>query len=170
VHRSDVCALSGLAPGAACPRRASEWLPRDAAIPACTWHHASDEGLVTVWPDAYRPWAMREGLLAAPTTPAPRATGAGAPARAAAAATFAIAEPIAGAIFLIDPTLRPEFQTLSLRARGAAPGAVEWRVDGDVVGRALSSDAVRWPLRRGAHVIRARDAAGRVAEAEVVVR
>ena len=36
----------------------------------------------------------------------------------------------------IDPTLRPEFQALPLRASGAGPGArLEWRVDNTLSAR-----------------------------------
>ena len=57
VRRAEVCALSGLTPNAACPRRTSDWVPSGAEPPQCTWHHASDEGLITVWPEEYREWA-----------------------------------------------------------------------------------------------------------------
>ena len=57
VRRAEVCALSGLTPNAACPRRTQEWVPSGAEPPPCTWHHASDEGLITVWPEEYREWA-----------------------------------------------------------------------------------------------------------------
>ncbi len=51
-----------------------------------------------------------------------------------AAAALQIANPPTGATYLIDPTLRPEFQTLALRVVAARPGQVEWRVDGQSIG------------------------------------
>ena len=46
-----------------------------------------------------------------------------------------IVNPPAGATYLIDPTLRREFQTLPLRVVAASPGTIEWQVAGRVVGR-----------------------------------
>jgi len=42
-----------MTPNAACPRRTQEWLPSGAEPPPCTWHHAGDEGLITVWPEEF---------------------------------------------------------------------------------------------------------------------
>ena len=78
--------------------------------------------------------------------------------------------PLAGAVYLIDPTLQPEFQTLPLAAQGASRGLIEWYVDGALVGRAGPDATVRWPLIRGSHRITARDSAGRSAATQVVVR
>ena len=55
---------------------------------------------------------------------------------------------------MIDPTLRPEFQRVPLRAIGGK-GRVEWRVDG----RPIAGDA-EWTLVRGVHRITARDVSG----------
>jgi membrane carboxypeptidase/penicillin-binding protein PbpC len=68
---------------------------------------------------------------------------------------------------MIDPTLRREFQALSLKAV-AGSGAVEWTVDGWPLGR--SSDPVEWSLVPGTHRIAARDARGRTAEVTITVR
>ena len=91
---------------------------------------------------------------------------AGSPARLS-----AIANPPAGAIYSIDPTLRADFQALPLRAVTAA--ADHDHLDGgrrlarhDVVG----TDRCAWPLRVGTHRIEARDADGRRAEAAVMVK
>jgi hypothetical protein len=65
--------------------------------------------------------------------------------------------PPVDAIFLIDRTLRREFQTLPLRASGVRDGAVEWLVDGRVVGRFSADAPFHWPLTVGRHVVTARD-------------
>ncbi len=83
--------------------------------------------------------------------------------------TLMITTPADGATYLIDPTLRMEFQTLPLRAVGAA-GQVEWSINGRRVGRAPADGSETWPLERGKHLVLARDAHGRVAEASIVVR
>jgi hypothetical protein len=81
-----------------------------------------------------------------------------------------IVSPADGATYSIDPTLRREFQTIALRAVGAAHGRIEWRVDGRTLGAAGASAVLDWPLAPGTHEISAHDARGRVASAVVTVR
>jgi membrane carboxypeptidase/penicillin-binding protein PbpC len=78
--------------------------------------------------------------------------------------------PPSGATYLIDPTLRPEFQTLPLRVVSASPTKIEWTVDGESLGVSSSESAVEWKLRPGRHHIVARDRGGNVAEAQVTVK
>ena len=73
-----------------------------------------------------------------------------------------------GATYLIDPTLRKEFQTIPLRAVGNT-GQLEWTIDGRRLGQGPSL-ATSWPLERGTHLFRARDAQGRVAESAILVK
>jgi penicillin-binding protein 1C len=169
VHRATLCAESGLAPNAWCPTRVVEWLPAGLALQQCAWHRGSDAGVVTEWPDQYRPWAKSAGRLRSDADSrvvpaAPAGTSTPTP-----AAGLRVVAPLAGALYLIDPTLRPEYQALPLRATGAT-GAVEWFVDGAPVGRTSADGTVRWPLQRGAHDISVHDAAGRAASTRVVVR
>jgi penicillin-binding protein 1C len=177
--RVELCAMSGMPAGDACPTRASEWLPAEAAGgPRCTWHHASDEGLVSVLPAVYDAWARAEGLLPdarvvmahderlAPADP----SAAGRPNGDADRARLTIVRPLAGAVFLLDPTLRPEFQALTLSARGGAPGALAWFVDGAPAGPDGDTGVVRWPLARGRHDILVRDTHGQTATTRIVVR
>jgi penicillin-binding protein 1C len=175
VRRARVCSLSGMAAGASCPVRTTEWVATDAPLDECTWHHASDDGVVTVWPEEYRVWARTAGLLDARPAPAPRAILAGptvgpVASRPTAPAALSVVEPLAGAVYLVDPTLRPEYQALSLRAAGGAPGVLDWFVDGASMGTARRDDPVRWPLERGTHAITVRDAAGHTASTKVTVR
>jgi penicillin-binding protein 1C len=175
LHRVEICAMSGMRATDACPTRATEWLSGDATGPSCTWHHASDEGLVTVFPEVYREWARDQGLLArVPVAAAVDARPASA-ARVTLVSTghdeaLTITRPLGGALFLLDPTLRPEFQTLALSARGGAPGPLDWFVDDEPVGRDPRDGRLHWPLARGRHVIVVRDAAGRSARTYVDVR
>jgi membrane carboxypeptidase/penicillin-binding protein PbpC len=85
-------------------------------------------------------------------------------------ATLRIASPPDGATYLIDPTLRRDFQTLPLRASGNAGGAIEWKVDGTPVAREEAGATIDWPLLPGRHVFSARDAAGQQAQATIVVK
>jgi len=179
VGRREICALSGMEAGAACPTRATEWLPIDGEHETCTWHHMTDRGLVTAWPEVYHDWARRQGIAVAPLPPgvsrvaADAAGQAGHPsARAArpdAPRGLAIVAPIAGAVFLIDPTPRAEFQMLSLRASGGT-GRLRWAVDGVPLAAAQAGKRVRWPRERGRHEAVVRDHLGHRAATHVDVR
>ncbi|MEK6375083.1 MAG: transglycosylase domain-containing protein [Acidobacteriota bacterium] len=132
LERQPVCALSGARPSTSCPTVDNEWLSRDAAVEFCAWHH---EGYIA-WPAEYREWAGGQ-----------RSTVNGQPPTANA---LRITNPANDATYLIDPTLRREFQSLRLRANASA----RWTVDGRPVSR-------EWPLAPGKHVIVAEGAAGR---------
>jgi penicillin-binding protein 1C len=174
--RRNVCLLSGMAANPWCPRQGLESVPAEAALMPCSWHHHADEGVLTVWPPQYRAWAKQNGLLEEVMPPVVRtsATNVGTAAKARRivrprAAMLSIINPPAGAIYLIDPTLRREFQTLPLRASGAA-GELTWRVDGREVGSASAETAVHWPLAAGRHVVGVEDSRGRRAETTVLVK
>jgi penicillin-binding protein 1C len=127
LEQQPVCALSGLRPSTSCPSIESEWLPRDAAVEFCGWHHA--QGIT--WPAEYREWAAaRERRTSAPRAVAARDTH------------FRITSPANDTTYLFDPTLRREFQALHLRATHDA----KWLVDGKPAPR-------EWPLRSGQHTI-----------------
>jgi membrane carboxypeptidase/penicillin-binding protein PbpC len=87
-----------------------------------------------------------------------------------ASAALAIVAPLSGAVYLLDLTLRREFQALSLRSSGGAPGAKRWFVDGDAVGAETDAAPLRWPLESGAHAFTVRDALGHEAKTTVTVR
>jgi membrane carboxypeptidase/penicillin-binding protein PbpC len=144
-----------------------------ASIARCTWHVATAAGPVTIWPEAFRLWAHTAGAAAVTSIAGPILADRSATTVATTpppAGDLAIVQPLGGAVYLFDPTLRSEYQTLALRARGAGDGALRWSVDGVTVGDAIGPDAVRWPLTRGAHVVTVEDAAGRSASTRIVVR
>ena len=166
-----ICALSGEPANPWCPSRAKEWLPAGNAAPPCSWHHKTDEGLLTVYPAQYRAWestisaSTEHDKQLAPDAPrAPRAP------RAPAAPVLSIANPPDGAIYSVDPTLRREFQALPLRAVTARPTTVRWLVDGAQVGSASSERSLSWPLIVGTHRIEVEDPDGRRAATSVIVR
>ena len=170
-----ICGLSGMRAGAACPLRTREWLPRDASPLPCDWHHDSEDGLLTLWPEPYRAWAASQGLLepspAAPVAIRHASHATGRTTRrpqAVATSPLTITSPADGATYLIDPTLRPDFQRLPLHAT-AARGRVEWRIDNRVVATTDESGA-EWPLARGVHRVTARDASGQTADVHITVK
>jgi penicillin-binding protein 1C len=186
VERREICALSGMAANPWCPTKTSEWLPGESAQIPCSWHHESDDGLLTVWPAVYRQWASEHGLSGDAVRSVRveadhRSLGEGGPAHLASPATaghhvqekvaLAIATPPAGAVYLIDPTLRSEYQTLPLRATADnRAGMIQWEIDGKPFGGSPADNSLQWPLASGAHRIRAHDERGRVAEVSILVK
>lgn len=162
----EICALSGLRANAWCPTKRHEWLPAGREELPCSWHHLADGDLMTLLPPEYNAWAGVSNhtiATAARLDPPPRP-------RATATARLAIASPPDGATYLIDPTLRREFQSLPLRATTADGRRIEWRVNGRRIGDATTDSPLSWPLAPGTHRITARDGAGREAAATVTVR
>jgi penicillin-binding protein 1C len=136
VETIDICATSGLRPNPWCRMIRKEWLPVDQPARFCSWHHDG----YTDWPPELRDWARRTWPE---SKPAPATKHAG---------VLQIANPADGATFLIDPTLRREYQTLRLRA--SAVSRVTWQINGQRVGN-------EWPLEPGRHTVTAVDANGR---------
>jgi penicillin-binding protein 1C len=167
----DICALSGERATEWCPVRRREWLPvAEEAVP-CSWHHMTDEGPLVVWPAIFRDWARRNDP-ASPIVPAAlRRVPADAKQPAARKpAALQLVNPPTGATYMIDPTLRRDFQTLALRVVAPAPTTVQWSVNGTRIGTATSESALEWPLRPGQHRVAARDSAGHVVESMIVVK
>jgi penicillin-binding protein 1C len=158
VERREICLVSGMTAGAACARRGLEWTAGRARA-RCTWHVRQDGEVVTRWPEKYRRWAAAEGHQ---VTPRPAKTS-------AATAGLRIMTPQADAVYLIDPTLRAEFQTLPLAADGAV-GRVQWSINGREAGSADASSPLHWPLTPGRHTIVARDERGRTARTTFLVK
>ena len=167
-----ICALSGELANSWCPVSRREWLPASSEVVPCSWHHLADEGPLVVWPAPFREWARRNdpsfGVMHASVRTTFAAVRRVPPQRAAAA--LQLVNPPPGATYLIDPTLRRDFQTLSLRVVAPAPTTVEWTVDGVRVGVSSSESALEWPLRPGQHRITARDSAGHEAESGITVK
>jgi penicillin-binding protein 1C len=168
----DICALSGMPATDACPVRLHEWVPAGEPEVPCSWHHVGDEGPLTVWPPEYQQWARANGLLErdAPVRTVSVATHATRQAArpAPAAAALMIVSPPNDATYLIDPTLRREFQAIPLRAAGDS--LVQWSVAGQVIGSSAAGAALDWPLTPGRHTFVARDGSGHTAEATITVR
>lgn len=146
LEAQPICALSGHRPSTSCPSNETEWLPRDAPVEFCAWHHASGIS----WPSEYREWAAARERRMNPS--APRAT-------VARDTTFRITSPPNDATYLVDPTLHREFQALHLRATHDAT----WIVDGKPAAR-------EWPLRTGQHTIVATNAQGARDRVYITVR
>ena len=171
VRSIEICALSGLPANDWCPNRRREWVAAESRTLPCSWHHLTDGGLLTVWPANYRQWARDHGMdRDAPQFRESVDTVSAVASRSSSSGALRISSPPDGATYLIDPTLRREFQALALRAVASTPGAVQWSVDDRSLGTSESDRPTSWPLVPGSHTFRVRDAAGQVAEATIVVR
>lgn len=145
VEEVEICALSGARPSTYCPAMRKEWLPADEPARFCSWHH---DGAID-WPAEYRAWA--KATQAEPPRPS-----------TSHASAFRIANPPDGATYLIDPTLRMEYQTLRLRADAAS--RVSWRVNDRPIA------TTEWALVPGRHTITAIDGSGRRDSVKIVVK
>lgn len=171
LRRAPVCLLSGLEPTAACPRAGSEWT-RGISRGRCSWHrtvrasNASGAEITTAavdWPAEYRAWAAAHDRVS------PLRQLASAEAPRTGKKSLSIVHPPDGSTYLIDPTLRSAYQTVTLRAAAdAGSGSLEWRVNGKRVARASSLDPVQIPMKPGTMRIEVRD--GRGGRDEVTVR
>jgi penicillin-binding protein 1C len=176
VVRQQICALSGMPANQWCPNKVTEWWPAEEPQVPCSWHHDSDEGLVTVWPPAFRQWASDHHLTADGSSRpgiAEREVVVHQVERGSARhdePRLTITSPPAGAVYLIDPTLRREFQTLPLRAIAERGSLIEWTVDGVGVGTSGGDRAVEWQLVPGEHQVTARDRTGHAVETRIVVK
>jgi penicillin-binding protein 1C len=164
LERRTICALSGMIATESCPAKIHEWVQSEQAE-TCSWHHKTDEGLLTIYPPAYRGWAAGTQPPAAAAMRPIADPGANAKPQ-----PLSIVNPAEGAIYSIDPTLRADYQALSLRAVTMLPTAVTWIVDGRPFETSSSERAVAWPLAVGRHTIEARVAAGESARTWIVVR
>ena len=126
VESVTICGSSGVRPSPWCPTTRSEWLAVGAPVEFCSWHRAEEPR----WPVEFAQWAPAKQAVAR-------------------AARLQVTNPPDGATFLIDPTLRPEFQKLKF----AATRPAQWLVGGRPA-------AEEWTLQPGRHVITAVDAAG----------
>jgi penicillin-binding protein 1C len=145
VESIDICALSGDRPSPYCPATRKEWVRTGQPARFCSWHH---DGTID-WPAEYRAWARQN---------APSAVTA----RTAHTSKFRIANPPNNATYLIDPTLRMQYQTLRLRADTAT--RVNWQIDG----RRITT--TEWPLERGRHEITAVDEQGQKDSVRIFVK
>jgi membrane carboxypeptidase/penicillin-binding protein PbpC len=160
-----------------CPAAIEEWVADEALAGDgdCTWHVPESDGVAVRWPIEYVGWARTEGVLDRIFRNTARPAAAVRTRRAASVPTAAqdvlrIVNPPDGAVYMIDPTLRREFQTLTLRAAATRSSDIEWHVDGRPVGQGGVDAQVDWPLAAGSHVVTARDARGREASAAILVR
>jgi penicillin-binding protein 1C len=194
-----VCPNSGLLPSPSCPATIQE-LFLDGTVPTrvCDVHRSlridrrngllasedcGDENVRTdlfeVYDPMYRLWMAEHRIPEAPTRVSPlcRPAPSALPAADAASdspvvdvAAFAISFPNNGDVFVIDPVLRREYQTLLLKSQvGRGVEWIEWLVDGKVFQKVTAPFSARWPLSEGSHRFKIRTKIGeRVTESRPI--
>jgi membrane peptidoglycan carboxypeptidase len=174
----EVCALSGLRPGPACPHRVTElFLEGTEPVETCTLHQrvAIDratglratagtppdrvvERLYTVLPPEAQEWAREQGL---PEPPPPAESAAGGSEAAAPSlpapgkGPLTMNSPDAGAVYRLDRSLPRDAQQIEISVRtdaGVSLAQVTLLVDGQPLAD-LSAPPYRvmWPLEVGTH-------------------
>jgi penicillin-binding protein 1C len=164
----EICRVSGMRAGPACPRVTEWFAPGTAPAAECDWHH---DGTLTL-PALYAEWAAQAAAAGAtagagagaggavgqgvesPSSGIDRGTEAGAAVRlvspAADTAGFRIVSPRDGDRYRIPPGVPARYATVALVAAGAGSGRdLAWFIDGRL------TRATRLTLAPGAHVIRA---------------
>ncbi|NOZ21429.1 MAG: penicillin-binding protein 1C [Planctomycetes bacterium] len=176
VERCDVCSLSGMRPGPWCPSTVNEVF-RAGTAPRheCTYHRriridrttglratakcpVDDviEKTIVCLPPEYDAWARAGGVR----TRLPEPCQHGATEMASAPAQVRIVYPNPWDVFVIDPNIPPEYQTISLRAVTPQNAeSLQWFVDGAPV-VSPSDTLARWQLRPGEHTILVQDGSG----------
>jgi penicillin-binding protein 1C len=166
----QICGLSGQAANAWCPVRRKEWLGPESILLPCSWHHVDAGRVITVWPDEYRHWAAEREPRASLDRPSiPLRPTAANREKTEKTKTFRISSPADGSTYLIDPTLRREFQAVPLRTV-TSTDEVAWEIDGRPYEPSGAGRLPSWPLTPGRHSFVARDVSGRTASATIVVR
>jgi penicillin-binding protein 1C len=131
---AEVCPLSGKRPGPYCEHHKPElFLAGHVPTETCDWHRLVCGVPSVVYPDALRGWTRFHGRPARNDVCAPDGAIDGA---------VAIATPVAGAHFVLEPHRPPEAQRPLLTAMPAAPD-LRWTIDGE--------PADRWVPRPGTH-------------------
>jgi len=133
--RVEICPASGLLPGAGCPAGMEElFIAGTEPRRRC---------------DAHRPASVRAGVDAPDTAAGP---------------SLRVVFPKDGDIFKLDPVLKRDFQTITLRARAPAPDGlsdVVWWVNGRRTARTGAVLSLSWNLRPGSYTIKVTASDGR---------
>jgi penicillin-binding protein 1C len=148
-HEIQICTLSGMAAGLACPGQTVEWFPVETQPAPCTWHRAST-GLVTAeyplaeYPPEYQAWLaerFRQGVTQNQ------------------AGSAYIRLPVSGSVFYFDSALPPEAQAIRVEAAGFNTGAHVY-ANGLLQGSINHAGVFALPLRRGSLRITVEDENG----------
>lgn len=140
--RAEVCAPTGLLPGADCPAPALEWfIAGTEPLAAETYYHRAAGGVLAIDPPVEaRGWALAAGWTLAPAT--------------AEVGRVAVLHPVPGAV--LYPALETGDTLLLLRASAPAEAShVDFFVNGELVGSGQgAAPLAQWALAPGRHELR----------------
>ena len=151
VNEIQVCSLSGMSAGPACPGSVREWLPADKMPGTCIWHRGKE--MPAEYPPEYRAWLAERFYGGS-------AVQAGSDAR--------IRLPVSGSVFYFDPSLPPEAQAIRIETSGFGSEAFVY-VNGVLQGSLNHAGVFTLPLFRGFQRIMVEDEHGSVS-VEINVR
>ena len=141
IREIQICALSGMAAGPACPGSAREWLPASKTPAVCAWHR--NPGGDPEYPPEYRAWLAERSRRGR--------------ASAGASGGALIRIPVSGAVFYFDPALPPEAQAIRVETSGFGSDALVYD-GGELQGGLNPAGVYALPLRRGFHRVVVEDA------------
>jgi len=156
VEQRAICPRSGMKPSDACPNRSTEWMRMNARSADCSVHRvftvrgergADVDRVYELYPPEYAAWQQSEGIPVPPADAVPvsgrRAADRG--------SRLAIASPNTGDLFKIDPSLRREFQTITIRGFIPAQASDVRLVIDNGVSVPFSPGGYSWRLEKGMH-------------------
>lgn len=147
----ELCALSGLLPTDACPGRITERFPRERRpLEVCRFHGRGAPGASSTLtlPPRFAAWALDRGMDVA--IGGGEEEGASGDGRGRAADSgLNLLRPMEGDVYFLDPALPAGSQSVIFEA--AAPGRVEWGLDGGPLGATTAPHRIEWALRPGPH-------------------
>jgi penicillin-binding protein 1C len=143
LERGEVCALSGMLPGADCPHKHESFVPGTRPRALCTWHRRVCGRREVAWPPELAGWARAHGLMPPRRFDCPQAARGR---EDVASGALAIVYPADGARFLLDHERPAAAQRPPLRAIPAG-GPVRWTIDG------VAAD--EWLPAPGSYVVKA---------------
>lgn len=167
LRRIEICSLSGMRAAKICPSTIDELLPEERIPPYCLWHIKTGNGMniAVDFPVEYRVWAEKNGFIPeiGLTNNNPKNSN------SLHSKPLMIISPQDGSKYLIDPTLRREFQSLPLRAVSPDNRKLDWYVDGSFYASSDGNDSIYWQLKKGSHVFEVREEKGSKISHKIIV-
>jgi penicillin-binding protein 1C len=157
----DVCARSGLRPGPDCATTIRErFVPGTLPEAECRVHRRFTvvgpqgervERVYEFFAEEYREWVREEGIPVPPPDARPVWKGRSVPMASQAVDRPAVLQPSHGDHFKLDPVLRPEFQTVLVRASIPPSSSEATLIVNGVTLASVEAGRAWWPLQRGVH-------------------
>lgn len=139
-HLQEICALSGMKPGAACPHQIFEYVQDGISLAECQWHKRIGERTETVYPAEYQQWVS---LYHADSQVDYHS------------ARLQIASPKDGSVFYADADKAAGKQIVLLEVIGGADDELSVLYDGSLFETISRPFSLAVPAEKGAHTVTA---------------